>query len=186
MGKDGNTLTYADYTASGAASLDGQPHTFELAGNVTITASGNEFCVWLDDEQIINVSSNAYAFGTIALYTVDCSVEFSDITITSDDLLSDPAKEIVNAFHSGELLTQEHVQLYEELSDFQKSLLPTAVIEALNAVDIPDVQPTDPEPEETLKNGGNLWTIILVSAAAVAAAAVIVIVILLKKTKRRR
>ena len=184
MGKEGNTLTFADYTASGAASLDGQPHTFELAGNVTVTASGNEFCVWLDDEQIINVTSNAYAFGTVALYTVDCSVDFSNITITSDDLLSDTAKEIVDAFHSGGPLTQEHVRLYEKLSEFQKSLLPTAVKEALNAVAASNAQPGDQDPEETTKGTGKLWIILLACAAAVAAAAAIVIVILRKKAKQ--
>ena len=127
IGQEENTLTLADYTASGEAALDGVPHVFELAGNVTITASGNEFCVWLDDELIINLNSNAYAYGTISLFTVNCSVEFTDIEITADALLSDDAWDLINACRNGEEMTQEMRDVYEQLSEFQKSMIPSDV-----------------------------------------------------------
>ena len=177
VGQEENTLTFADYTASGEASLDGVPHVFELAGNVTITASGNEFCVWLDDELIINLNSNAYAYGTISLFTVDCSVEFTDIEITADALLSDDAWDLINACREGTEVTQEMKDAYAQLSDFQKSLIPTDVKLAMETK--PEVQtPVETPVEET-----SMVPVIVGGGAAALLAAAVIILIAKKKKK---
>ncbi len=184
IGEEGNTLTFADYTASGAAALDGMPHSFELAGNVTVTASGNEFCVWLDDELIINLNSNAYAYGCISLFTENSSVEFSDISITADALLSDPAWVILDAFRSGEPLTAEHQQAFEALDAMQQSMMPEEVKQALEAVSTEETVPADDVQETPVPGNGFVIPVICGAVLLLCAAMVIVLVIRKKRAAK--
>ena len=178
-----HTMTFADYSTSGATSLDGFPHTFEPAGSIIITASGNEFCVWLDDELIINLTNNAYAFGTIALFTEGCSVEFSDVSITADGLLSDTAWDIIDAFHNGEELTEEDLAAYNALDDFQKALFPNDVKRALEQIGkTEEDEPAENGPEQ--KKGLSPWVWVPASVGVLGAGAAIA-AILVKKRKKQ-
>ncbi len=179
-----NSMTLADYSTSGAAALDGFPHTFESGGSVKLTASGNEFCVWLDEEPIITLTNNAYAFGTIALFTENCSVEFSDVKITSDELLSDDAWDIIDAFHDGVELTDEHLTAYNALDDFQKALFPNDVKRALEQPVVPDTEPDDEEP--STENAIPVWAWALAGAALLGAGGAAAAVAAKKRKKRQK
>ncbi len=131
MSEKGDKMTLADYTASGGAGIDGKVHLFEPAGHVVVEASGNQFHVWLDDELIINARDNSYAFGYLAFFTENCSVEFSDIEIVSDYLTTDDCKRVLADAAIDGGVTPDTVAAYAGLSDFQKSLLPRGVRESV-------------------------------------------------------
>lgn len=167
---EGNYVTLADYTTSGAAGLDGMAHQFEPAGNVTLTASGNEICVWLDDALILNVTSNAYAFGSIALYTENCSVDFANIELISDALLSDVAWSVIETCNNGGTLDKETVRQFAQLDDFQKSLIPANILAKV---------------DQAQKGGFPVWGYAVIGgAAAVIAAAAVLLVMKKKKSKK--
>lgn len=168
INEDGNAMTLADYTTSGAAGLDGMAHAFELEGSITLTASGNELCVWLDDELIINVTNNSYAFGSLALFTENCSVDFSNIQLTSDALLPDAVWDAIDAISANEPLTEQITSQLDALTDFEKSLIPANVQAQLDAA---------------RQTGGNTGVWLYVGIAAAVVVVAVVVVIVLKKKK---
>ncbi len=169
--EDGNTMTLADYTTSGAAGLDGMAHEFELAGNVTLTASGNEFCVWLNDELILNVTSNSYAFGSIGLFAENCSVAFSDIKLTSDALLPDVVWSAIDAINDGTGISPEMQAQLAELTEFERSLIPSNILTQFDAA--------------KGNPGDYTWLYIGVGAIVVLAVAVVCIVVAKKKKDKK-
>lgn len=166
---DGSTMTMADYTASGAAGLDGMAHGFELAGNVTLTASGNEFCVWLDGELILNVTSNAYAFGALALFTDGCSVEFANIEVTSDALLPDIVWDVIEAVNADGEITPDMAARFSQLSEFEKSLVPANILAKVEAA------------QQQPASNGRVWIYVAIGCGVAVAAAVVVLLVLKKK-----
>lgn len=163
-----NTMTFADYTTSGAAGLDGMAHEFELAGSVTLTASGNELCVWLNDELILNVTSNSYAFGSLALFTENCSVEFDNIQVTADALLSDVVWDAIELVNDGQTIGAELSAQLEQISEFEKSLIPANVMAQLNK-------------SQSMSSKGEIWLYVGIGVVAVAACATVVVMLCKKK-----
>lgn len=170
---EGNTMTIADYTASGAAGLDGMAHEFELAGNVTLTASGNEFCVWLDDELILNVTSNAYAFGHISLFTEGCSVEFANIEVTSDALLPDIVWDVLEAINANQEITPEMAARFDQISEFEKSMVPANVLAKVEAAQ-----------QQTSSDSG-AWIYVAIGCGVAVVAAVVILLVLKKKKAKK-
>lgn len=170
---EGNTMTIADYTASGAAGLDGMAHEFELAGNVTLTASGNEFCVWLDDELILNATSNAYAFGHISLFTEGCSVEFANIEVTSDALLPDIVWDVLEAINANQEITPEMAARFDQISEFEKSMVPANVLAKVEAAQ-----------QQTSSDSG-AWIYVAIGCGVAVVAAVVILLVLKKKKAKK-
>lgn len=168
----GGLMTLADYTASGAAGLDGMAHEFEPAGTVTLAASGNEICVWLDDTLILNVTSNAYAFGTLALFTENCSVDFANLALTADALLPDIAWDVIRAANNNEEITAEMAAQFAKLSRFEKSLIPANILAK--------VQESQAKTPST-----HVWIYVAVGCCVVAAS-VTAILLMLKKKKAKK
>ena len=135
---DGNLMTVIDYLDGKNAGLDGRSHVFEPAGHVEVSCSGNEICVWLDYELVANISNNSYASGVIALFTQGCSVEFADMEVVSDALISDASAAVIES--AGKLMEGDAqgaaaaLQKYEALNAFQKSLFPETVKAELEAM----------------------------------------------------
>lgn len=171
LSEDGNSMTLADYTTSGAAGLDGMAHEFELAGNVTLTASGNEFCVWLNDELILNVTSNSYAFGSLGLYAQNCAVSFSDIKLTSDALLPDVVWDAIDAINEGTQITAEMQTQLDALTEFEKSLIPSNILAQFD--------------NAHNTSNGDIWLYVGIAAAVVLAAAAVCVVIIKKKKTQK-
>lgn len=179
---DGNTLTVIDYLEAGDSGLDGLGHDFELAGHVEISCSGNEICVWLDDELIVNVANNSYASGLISLFSKGCSVEFSNMEVLSDALVSTESAGIVA---SAEKLAEGDAQgaaaalaKYEALNAFQKSLFPDAVKTKLETMAKASTN------NGTQQAGQNSQTVVWIIVGVVAAAAVAVVAVLMARKKK--
>lgn len=179
---DGNTMTVIDYLEAGDSGMDGLGHAFELAGHVEISCSGNEICVWLDNELIVNVKNNSYASGVIALFAKGCSVEFSDMEVISDALVSTASAGIVES--AGKLTDSDKdkaanaLQKYEALNAFQKSMFPEEVKAKLESIANAGSNAGAPAAgDQTV-----IW--IIVGVAVVVAAAVVVILIVRKKNKK--
>jgi len=193
----GNRMKILDYLDNHDVGLDERSHEFELAGTITLSCSGNEIYVWLDDELIANVTSNSYASGSISLFTIGCSVKFSDITITSDNLISAEAKEIIDTVDSlpgADDLTEENRQTvlelqpaYEALNDLQKNLFPTEAKSKFEALlTAAEEKGSGIKDSDNNPGGSTLWYIVIGIAVLLILALAIVFILKNKNSKKTK
>lgn len=182
--ENGDGLTLIDYITSETAGLDGFRHPIEKAGTIELSCSGNEICVWYDGEQIINIASNAYAFGSLGFFTEGCAVKFSEIEIVSDDLMGSDAEDLREW---AQTLTPEDAEQraealaeYETLTPFQQSFFAPSLLEKL-AQSASSEEPA-PIAEEPKPKQPPTWAM-AASGAVLLASAVTIIVSLAGRKK---